>query len=135
MLVVLHAAKDKMSYLPDVDFLESTLSEQEWAEVEQRVEETNSAIAYATARGRIEDYRTHPDYLFWKSVSQDVPEYVQWWARLKKAEGLSGKTKTIKSIFEVNVDHLAMELGHDPSPEEIRAKFLSRFKLTKMRKK
>lgn len=127
LLVILHAAKDKISHNPDIRFLQETLTDEEWSQIRLSACKTNSLIAYDTALGNIEKHAGDSEYLLWKSVSQPVGEHILWLARLKQAKGMRQKWFTLTSIFEVNVDHLAMELGHKPSQAEIQDKFFSRF--------
>ena len=77
--------------------------------------------------GGLEQYRGDRDYLLWLSVSQDVPHYIQWIGRLQSATTLRDKLRTLKNIFLVNKDHLAMQLGHTPTRAEVYAKFFERF--------
>ena len=49
--------------------------------------------------------------------------------RLRSARGFAEKIRTLKNIFMVNQDHLAMELGHKPTRAEIRTRFFERFGL------
>ena len=45
------------------------------------------------------------------------------WKNIKERD----KLRTLKNIFLVNKDHLAMQLGHTPTRAEVYAKFFERF--------
>lgn len=128
ILVVVHGARSTDEKNPDIEHLRETLTPEEWGEMDLRVPQLQANLAYAAALGTLDQHRNHPDYLLWKSVSEDTPEYMQWKARFAHAKGIRNKVKVLANIFFVNKDHLAMELGHAPSQQEIRKKFFSRFK-------
>ncbi|MFC6353337.1 hypothetical protein ACFP6B_05440 [Rothia nasimurium] len=137
IIVYVHAARSTSKHKPDVEYLNKILSWEEKKEIEKRVAEIEADLAFAAATGTIEKYSKHPDYLFWKTASQETSNITRWYARIKNAPSLQQKIKTIFDIFLVNQDHLAMELGHQPTRQEVRQKFFTRFKeLTKtLRKK
>ncbi len=135
-LVYVHAARSTSSVKPDVVHLDDVLSEAQMQLVQRRVQELNAELAFAAARGSLDDFSTHRDYLLWKSSSEQVPEYIRWKARLRSARGLRAKASTLRDIFFVNTDHLAMSLGREPTRQEVREKFFSRFSaLTRIRGK
>lgn len=127
ILVYIHAARSTSPVKSDVIYLEELLDENEKSAVQIRVKELDAELAYAAALGTIDQYANRRDYLLWKTASQKSSDVVRWYARVKAAKGPIAKTKTIIDIFTVNRDHLAMELGHAPSPREVREKFFSRF--------
>lgn len=127
LLVVLHRARAASRYSADINYLVSLLSYSDWQRLRARAEELDSSLAYSAAMGGLEQYRDDRDYLLWLSVSQDVPHYIQWIGRLQSATTLHDKLRTLKNIFFVNKDHLAMQLGRTPTKTEIRAKFFERF--------
>lgn len=127
IIVVVHGARSTATTNPDISYLQETLLPSDWEEMQARVPELQAEIAYAAALGHLEQFKEHPDYLLWKSISEDTPDYLQWKARFAHAQGLHQKFKVALSILLVNKDHLAMELGHAPSKSEVREKFFSRF--------
>lgn len=129
IFVVVHAARSAAQINSDIDHLRSSLTSADWQTMRDRVSDVGAELAFAAALGEIERFDKHPDYLLWKSVSEETPLYLQWRARFKHAQGLRRKTRVLLSILRVNRDHLAMELGHPPSPQEIREKFFSRFRV------
>lgn len=134
--VVVHGARSIVNRNPDITYLQETLSTTDWRRMQERVPELEAELAYAAALGHLDKFTYHPDYLLWKSVSEDTPDYLRWKARFMHAHGIRQKAKVIFSILFVNKDHLAMELGHSPSKAEIREKFFSRFtQLVWLRKK
>ncbi|MDO5750284.1 MAG: nucleotidyltransferase family protein [Rothia sp. (in: high G+C Gram-positive bacteria)] len=127
VIVVLHRARAAAKYSSDIEYLRSILSLGDWARMRQRAAELDSSLAYAAATGMLENYRHDRDYLLWKSASQPIPAYQQWLGRIYSAPTLGDKLRTLKAIFVVNRDHLAMQLGHEPTKAEVRAKFFERF--------
>lgn len=127
IIVVVHGARSATAQKPDITFLENTLSPSEWSEIRRRLPELSAEVAFAAAMGELDSFKSHRDYLLWKSVSEDTPEHIRWKARFDHAQGVREKLRVVTNIFLVNRDHLAMELGHEPSKKEIREKFFSRF--------
>ena len=127
LIVVLHRARASSSYSTDMNYLFSILSSSDWDRLKQRAEELDSSLAYAAAMGRLSQYKHDRDYLLWRSVSARVPKYWQWLGRIRSAHGVKDKLRILIAIFSVNRDHLAMELGHQPSAGEIRHRFFERF--------
>lgn len=129
IFVVVHGARSAAQINSDIDHLHSSLTSADWQTIRDRVPELGAELAFAAALGELEQFNKHPDYLLWKSVSEETPVHLKWRARFKHAQGLRGKARVLLSILRVNRDHLAMELGHQPSPQEIREKFFSRFRV------
>jgi hypothetical protein len=127
LIVVLHRARAASRYSADINYLVNRMSYADWQRLKERANELDSNLAYSAAMGGLEQYRGDRDYLLWLSVSQDVPHYVQWIGRLRSATTLRDKLRTLKNIFFVNKDHLAMQLGRTPTRAEVRAKFFERF--------
>lgn len=127
IVVYIHAARSTSPRKPDVEYLNQLLTKEEKHLLEERVFELEAMLAYSAAQGTIDDYASHPDYLLWRTASQKTSDMTRWYARVKTAPGFIAKIRTVLDIFKVNRDHLAMELGHSPSKQEIRQKFLSRF--------
>lgn len=127
IIVVVHGARSTATTNPDITYLKETLSPSEWDEMRRRLPDLQAEVAFAAAMGELDLFKHHPDYLLWKSVSEDTPDHIRWKARFGHAQGLKEKLHVVTSIFLVNKDHLAMELGHEPSKKEIWEKFFSRF--------
>ncbi len=127
IIVYVHSARSTSIVKPDVQYLDELLSAQEKEALEVRVQELEAELAYAAALGRIDQYQDRKDYLVWKTASEKTSDLTRWYARVQAAPSLGAKAQTVLDIFRVNRDHLAMELGHEPSKQEIRQKFFSRF--------
>lgn len=127
IFVVVHGARSDSRYNADIGFLKQTLSADDWEDMRRRLPEIGAEIAFAAAFHELDTFKSHPDYLLWKSVSEETSAFIRWKARFQHAQGVQGKIKVLRSILFVNRDHLAMELGHTPSKQEIRQKFFSRF--------
>lgn len=127
IFVVVHGARSDNKYNADIVYLQKTLPPEAWDEMRQRLLELDAEIAFAAALHELDNFKDHPDYLLWKSVSEKTSTFTQWRARFQHAQGIKAKIKVLRNILLVNKDHLAMELGHAPSRQEIRQKFFSRF--------
>lgn len=134
IIVLVHAGRSRTVGNPEVDFIMSRASGEEWAQIQARVAELDAEVAFAAAINELERYKDQPDYLLWKSVSEETPDHVQWRGRLRMANGLVAKARVLCKIFVVNRDHLAMELGYEPSRKEIWQRFYRRFMFWKYRK-
>ena len=127
LIVVLHRARAASRYSADINYLVNRMSYADWQRLKARADELDSVLAYSAAMGGLDQHRGDRDYLLWLSVSQNVPHYVQWLGRLRSAATLCDKLRVLKTIFFVNKDHLAMELGRTPTRAEVLAKFFARF--------
>lgn len=127
IIVYVHDARSTSPNKSDVTYLEQILSEEDKTQLQARVVDLDAELAYAASIGKIDDYVNHADYLLWKTASQQSSNITRWYARIQSASGLRAKIKTLNDIFRVNRDHLAMELGHKPSQQEVWAKFIARF--------
>lgn len=129
LLVVIHGARTiNVLTHPDILHLKETLESETWDQMQERARELDALLAYDTALGDLEKHRKSPYYLMWKSVSEPVPAYVQWWARITRVRGLKNRVRVILQIASINEDSLAMSLGHRPSKQEKRAWFYSRLR-------
>lgn len=127
-IVVVHGARSSGHGLhSDVMHLQRTLTDAQWQEMRERIREFNSEIAFDAALGDIEKHRGNRQYLFWKSAAEPTPLPLQWLGRLQRAEGLKQKLHVLTNIAEINNDHLAMTLGHEPTHQEKRHLFYERF--------
>lgn len=127
LLVVVHDGRSLADARTDTGFLKQQLTTADWAGVRKRAVELDAELAFDTGLGQLERHKANKYYLLWKSMSEDVPAYIGWVARLRRAQGVAAKVHVVYQIFVVNEDHLAMELGHKPSRAEVRKRFLSRF--------
>ncbi|MFW0182953.1 nucleotidyltransferase family protein [Rothia sp. CCM 9417] len=127
IFVVVHGARTENEYKADIEYLRKTLSPGQWQDMRDRLPALDAELAFAAALQELDSFRDHPDYLLWKSVSEKTSTYIRWKARFMHAKGFRAKTRVVFSIVMVNKDHLAMELGHPPTKEEICQKFFSRF--------
>ncbi|WP_185173384.1 nucleotidyltransferase family protein [Rothia nasimurium] len=127
IFVVVHGARSENEYNADIEYLRKTLSPAEWQEMRDRLPALGAELAFAAALHELDGFTDHPDYLLWKSVSEKTSTYIRWKARFMHAKGFRAKMRVVFSIVLVNKDHLAMELGHPPTKEEVRQKFFSRF--------
>lgn len=127
-IVVIHGARSSDTEIhSDVQFLLETLNTNEWQQMRERIREFDSEIAMDAALGNIENHRGNRQYLFWKSATQPMPAPLQWLGRLQRAQGLRQKMHVFTNIVEINEDHLAMQLGHEPTHREKRHLFFERF--------
>lgn len=127
IFVVVHGARSEDKYNADIEHLQTTLSPDDWQDMRERLPALDAELAFAAALHELDSFADHPDYLLWKSVSEQTSTYIRWKARFKHAQGIKAKLLVALSIALVNKDHLAMELGHQPTKEEVRQKFFSRF--------
>lgn len=130
IIVLTHAARSEQLYPADVKYLQEHLTEQDWDNLDLRVNILGCRTAYQVALNRFDNINQNSkEFLIWKSFKAGAPTALQWKARLFQAEGIGAKIRVIQKILWVNKDHLAMELGHTPSKREIFAKFFNRFKI------
>ena len=84
--------------------------------------ELGGEVAFAAGLGELASFRDARDYALWKHWS--APEdnrVVEWVARLRSAQGMRERSRIVVQAMRVNRARLRMELGHEPTRQEIAA--------------
>lgn len=126
LFLLIHAGRDGTRGQRDVRHLRRILSPADLRDLRHRAQELGCELALAVALGEMEEYRDHPDYRLWKSVSEGGTRVEEWLGRLRAARTPAARLRTVRAMLTVNRDHLAMRLGHRPSREEVRQEATAR---------
>lgn len=128
LIMVLHAARltDRARAARDVAAAWTGASDDEQSASRRLVAELGAEVAFAAAVGGLEAYRDRPEYLLWKVQSRGGTRMEEWWARVRASETFGEKVRLVVRALLVNVEHLAVVLGHRPSAWEIAREFFAR---------
>ena len=128
LILVLHAARSPHSNWASVDlqYAWSTADPGQREEVLDLVDRLDAHVGFAAATGRLESYRSHPDYLLWKVASQGGTRLEEWRARLRATPGVRHKALLVARAPLVNRDHLATVLWREPTRTEMVTEFFAR---------
>lgn len=128
MIIALHSARDLSRGRTDLEHLRDRLGPDRWDEVLALAVAFRAEVPMAAATDTLDEYRDRPEHDLWAVLSQGGTRSQEWLARLKAARGPGEMLHVLRSALAVNTDHLAMRLGHQPSPEEIRAESRERWR-------
>lgn len=128
LIVVLHAARlmDRERAGLDVAAAWTAASAERQAMVRGLVDELGAEVAFAAAVGGFDAYRDRPDYLLWRVQSRGGTRVEEWWGRIRVAPRLRDKARLVFRALLVNVEHLSVVLGHQPTRREVVREFVER---------
>ena len=126
LILLLHAARDRGRGPRDVAVAWEAATCEEQAEVRRLVAELGAEVAFAAAVGGLEDYRDRPEYLLWKVQVEGGTRIEEWRARIRVAPTYRSKARLVLRAPLVNVEHLAVVLGHQPTCSEVVREFFAR---------
>ena len=124
LVLVLHAARS--GTLADVENAWTQADAGEQGDVRRLTAELGAEVALAAGIGELELHRGAPTYALWNHFLHGGSRLDEWRARLAAAPDARGKVELITSAFRVNRDHLRMELGRQPTRQEVRARQVRR---------
>ncbi len=121
LILLIHAAR---SHRPrDVEAAWSA----ERAGIKELARELRAEVALAAVTGNLDDFADRPTYLLWRHFSSGSGSRLdEWRARLKAAPSRRAALRLVFRALEVNTDHLAMRLGHQPSRAEVAQEYVKR---------
>jgi hypothetical protein len=128
IILMLHAARSHNDQRGQRDtesaWHRASLAERE--EVIALAHTLGADVGVAAALGMLDEWTHHPEHDLWVVVSKGGTRIDEWRARVKAARGLGQKARVVLRAPMVNVDHLAMVRGHEPTFREIAVEFLAR---------
>lgn len=121
LLLLVHAARDSMGRAGhDVRVSWTDASPTERAEIDALGENLGARVPLALVTDRPERARGGAGEHLWTATRAGAGPTQIWIARLKDARGPRERAALLVAALHVNPDHLALRLGHDPSPQELR---------------
>lgn len=119
VFILLHSARDGARGPRDRDHLREVLTEDEWSAVLSRASAWGASTALGAALGAWDDISDSSDFDFWYVMAQGGSRVDLFRARWKAAPGLAARLRLLSSVAHVNRDHLAMNLGHQPTHRDV----------------
>lgn len=121
LVLLLHAARS-IGHDHDKEAAWGRASAVERDEVRELARVLHAEVALAAALGELDRFRGTPTYDLWNQFSRNPAHSrtAEWVARIRAAPTLGRKLALVRRSLRLNTDHLAMELGHPPTREEIR---------------
>jgi hypothetical protein len=128
LILLVHAARDAMGRRGhDVQVAWGALDEVGRAELDALADELGGRVPLALVTGRPARARGLRGEALWTALHEDAAPSTVWWAMLRGAESTRERLRVLVAALQVNPDHLALRLGHDPSPEELRREWWARW--------
>lgn len=122
LLLLLHAARSQGDKQADVDRVWHQADPLDQEEVRALASDLDASLALAAAIGELDQYRDHPDHLLWRQFSshEDHSRTAEWRARMRAARGPWQMLSVAARALRLNTDRLALDLGRQPTPAEIK---------------
>jgi hypothetical protein len=126
ILLLLNAARAGGRTNPDVDWIWGRASPDDRERLIRLGDELRARVALAAATGDLEKFRGSREYPLWKAVSEGGPRGAEWWGRLRAASSAREALALVVRAPRVNVEHLRIDLGREPTRPEVFREFLRR---------
>lgn len=120
-LILTHTARDRARGAADLRSLEEWAGPERFDRIVQRCRDWGAGTAADLALGLPVAPSAYPDDALWAMEDREVDRLGRWLARWRAADSWPGRVGLVRSTIGINRDHLRMQLGHEPSPAEIRA--------------
>ena len=95
-------------------------------QVRDRADDLGATLALAAALHELDQHPEDPMTDLWRFYAEGGTRADEWRARWRAALTAQTRARVLIGIVWVNREFVAMELGHEPSPAEMRAAFYSR---------
>lgn len=119
LLIAVHSARTAAGTRYDMTHLRRVLGPSDWRALESRAQELNAHVAFAAANGTLDTYRDHPSYDLWSVLALGGTRSQEWRARMRAATTMRQRARIVARAPLPNLDHLRMDLGHEPTPSQI----------------
>jgi hypothetical protein len=126
ILLLLNAARAGGRGNPDVAWIWDRASPDDRARLSRLADELRARVALAAATGDLEDFRGSREYPLWKAISGGGPRGAEWWGRIRAASSAWEAITLVLRAPRVNVEHLRIDLGREPTRREVFREFLRR---------
>ncbi|WP_457100837.1 nucleotidyltransferase family protein [Microbacterium sp. P5_E9] len=126
VLLLLNAAREGGTRRADVTNLWERASPDDRERRLRLADQLGARVALAAATGDLDSYRDRPEYALWKAITEGGSRSAEWWGRMRAATSPSEVFGLIARVARVNTEHLRIELGREPSREEVVREFLRR---------
>lgn len=128
LVMLVHAARDHMGRRArDIERAWGTATDEERSAVDALARDLGALVPIVLVTGRDELAAGGRDEHLWRAMLRDADPTAVWWARLRDARTAPAALRVLAQALRVNRDHLAIRLGHEPTPEEIRRDWWERW--------
>lgn len=128
LLLLVHAARDAGGHgRHDVRVAWEDVDEAARSRVDALAAELGGVVPLAIATGRPERAAGRPGVHLWTALHEHADATTVWRARLRDASGPRERLRLLTEALRINPDHLALRLGHPPSPAERRREWWARW--------
>lgn len=128
LLLLMHAARDAGSPdHTDIRLAWGEANDQQRAQILALADALDARLALAAAIGGLDKFRDEPEFELWSYFSSGGGRRVdEWRARIHAADSPLDAVRLALRSLVVNTDHLAMELGREPTRREVLDRYRSR---------
>lgn len=122
LILLLHAARSGGAKHPDKLRAWDDADPDVQADLLARAHQLRATVGLAAALGTLDEFRDDPSYQLWDQFSRN-PSHSrtqEWIARFKAARSPRQRLSLLVRAMRVNTDRLAMDLGREPTPAEVR---------------
>jgi hypothetical protein len=125
-ILILNSARAGSHKGGDMDPAWNEASAEDRERVESEIDALDARLGFDTALGDLERHRGDRGYRLWRAVSQGGSRIDEWWGRVRAAPTMAAKVRVISRAVQVNVEHLSLELGRQPTRIEVAREFVAR---------
>lgn len=126
LLLLLNAARGSGRANRDVEWIWDRASPDERERLVRLADELRARVALAVVTGDLEKFRGSREYRLWKAVSEGGSRGAEWWGRIRAASSVGEALTLVARAPRVNVEHLRIDLGREPTRREVFREFLRR---------
>ncbi len=127
LILILHAARGRVIDHTDIRrcWVEATPKQRD--EVDALAAELRAEVGLAAGTGRLESFRTSPDYELWRALSTGETSLLKVWAaRVRAAPSVREAVRTGVRLVVPNPHRLEVSLGRPPTRRELAAAYVHR---------
>ncbi|UEJ81117.1 nucleotidyltransferase family protein [Brachybacterium halotolerans subsp. kimchii] len=121
LVLLVHAARDAMGRRAhDVRVAWDSLDDDGRDRLDSLADELGGRVPIALVTDRPERARGVRGVALWTALHEKASPSAVWWARLREAGSMRERLEVLGAALRLNPEHLALRLGHPPTPAELR---------------
>ncbi len=127
LILILHAARGRVTGHPDLRRCWAEATTEQRDEVDALAAELRAEVGLAAGTGRLEAFRSSPDYELWRALSTGEASMLRLWAaRVRAAPSMRETVRTGVRLIVPNPHRLEASLGRPPTRRELAAAYVHR---------
>jgi hypothetical protein len=120
LILILHAARGRVTGHPDIRRCWADATSHQRDEVDALAGELRAQVGLAAGTGRLEAFRSSPEYELWRALSSGETSMVKVWAaRVRAAPTVREAVRTGVRLIVPNRNRLEASLGRPPTWREL----------------